>query len=107
MEDDEHVRLERRALWHARELGHRIPCIEWDAAYHEGIGTCTRCGDGVLVYVDGEGSSVHGTAYEAECPGDTCEHGWHVIALPGDSVLLRCAHCGAERTESVRGDAQR
>jgi hypothetical protein len=105
MDEDEKVRLERRALWQARERGHRVPRIDWDAAKQEGIGTCTRCSDGVLVYVDSEGSTIHGTAYEAACPGDTCEHGWHVIHLPDGGVLLRCGHCGAERTESLRGDA--
>ena len=105
MDDDEKVRLERRALWQAREHGHRIPRIEWDAANEEGIGTCTRCGDGVLVYTDTVGVSILGTAYEAECPGDTCAHGWHMIALPEGGVLLRCAHCGAERSESVPGDS--
>jgi len=97
--EEEKVRLERRVLWRVRELGHTIPRIEWDAANSEGIGTCTRCGDGVLVYVESEGSSIHGTAYESECPGNTCAHGWHVLALPECGVLLRCAHCGAERTE--------
>jgi hypothetical protein len=96
---EERVRLERRALLRARELGHTIPRIEWDAANSEGIGTCTRCSDGVLLYLDPEESSINGTACESECPGDTCAHGWQVITLPEGGVLLRCLHCGAERAE--------
>jgi hypothetical protein len=104
--DDERMRLERRALWQARELGHAIPRIDWDALTHEGMGTCTRCGDGVLLYAGQGPWGIHGTAYESECPGDTCEHGWRVIPHPEGGVLLRCLHCGAERTENPRRDAE-
>lgn len=101
--DDESEQLERHALWWTRELGHAIPHIEWDPPHLEGIGTCTRCGDGVLLYLSLEGSGIFGTAYESECPGNTCEHGWQVIKLPEGGVRLRCLHCGAERDERMRG----
>jgi hypothetical protein len=77
--------LERRALWRARELGHSISHIDWDQLHREGIGTCTRCGDGFLLYAEPETtgiSGIYGTAYEAECPSNTCDHGWQVIWLP-------------------------
>jgi hypothetical protein len=91
--------LELRALLTAREFGHTIPRIEWDVAGAEGIGTCVRCGDGVLIYAGGEGPSIGGTAVAYPCPGDTCDHGWHVVRTTDGSVTMRCAHCGAERHE--------
>src|SRR5262249_24348419 len=100
MEDD-HKQLERRALWRARELGHTIPRIDWDPLTNEGIDTCTRCGDGVLLYVDPEVSEIYGTAYETACAGNTCDHGWQVIRLAHGGIQLRCLHCGAERDERM------
>src|SRR5215472_12712719 len=98
---DEHEQLERRALWRARELGHTIPRIDWDPLYSEGLGTCTRCGDGVVLYVGPEVSNIYGTAYETACPGNTCTHGWQVTRLPEGGIRLRCLHCGAERDERM------
>ena len=96
---DARYHLERRVICQAGELGHTIPHIAWDADGHEGVGTCTRCGDGVLLYVGPEGMSIGGTAYESACPGDTCDHGWQVLRTTGARVVLRCLHCGAVRTE--------
>jgi hypothetical protein len=98
VEGDLRAALERRALYTARELGHSIPRIEWDRDGREGSGTCRRCGDGVLLYTGVEGASIAGTAFEFECPGDTCNHGWQ-IAYEAGRVVLRCLHCGAERRE--------
>src|SRR5437868_3108968 len=95
--DEEKAVLARRALHQAREYGHAIPRITWDG--EEGIGTCTRCGDGVLLYVGGEGSSMSGTAVVSACPGNTCDHGWAVRRTSEGRVVLRCLHCGAIRTE--------
>ncbi len=97
--EDEKIMLERRALVQARELGHTIPRIEWVTASNEGVGTCTRCGDGVMLYVGPDGPSINGTAYESECPGNTCDHGWAVVHLGDGRVALRCLHCGAQRSE--------
>lgn len=91
--------LERRALYQTRELGHTIPSIAWDADGDEGSGTCTRCGDGVLLYARPDSTVINGTAYESVCPGDTCAHGWQIIQRPWHAVTLRCLHCGAERSE--------
>lgn len=91
--------LERRALYKARELGHAIPAIEWDTGGDEGSGVCARCGDGVMVYLGRDGAAINGTAYDSACPGDTCAHGWRIVRLPDDAVILRCLHCGAVRSE--------
>jgi hypothetical protein len=88
-----------RALLLAREFGHTIPRVVWDAQGEEGIGTCTRCGDGVIVYGEGDGPRIGGTAAAYPCPGETCEHGWHVVRSAVGAVTLRCGHCGAERSE--------
>jgi hypothetical protein len=88
-----------RALLMARELGHSIPRVVWDAEGVEGIGTCSRCGDGVIVYGAGDGPRIGGTAAEGACPGDVCDHGWRVVRSATDAVALRCLHCGAERRE--------
>jgi hypothetical protein len=99
MSSEERRVLELRALLMAREFGHTIPRIEWDAARIEGIGTCVRCGDGVLVYADGIDPNIGGTAATSPCPGDTCDHGWHVMRTTAGGVTMRCGHCGAERRE--------
>jgi hypothetical protein len=91
--------LAARALAQATELGHAIPRIEWDTAEGAGIGTCTRCGDGLLLYVETEGASIHGTAYESACPGNTCAHGWAALRTAEGMAMLRCVHCGATRSE--------
>ena len=96
---EEKASIERRVLYQAREFGHAIPRITWDADGHEGMGTCTRCGDGVLLYVGPDGSSIAGTAYESTCPGDTCDHGWQIVHTT-EGVMLRCLHCGATRSEA-------
>lgn len=98
MDQERIVTLERRALLVARERGHTIPRIEWEPDGQEGSGTCRRCGDGLLVYAGADGPSIAGTAFDSECPGDTCDHGWHVVRVAG-STRLRCGHCGAERDE--------
>ena len=92
--------LEKRVLYRAREFGHAIPRIIWDANTGEGIGICTRCGDGVLVYAGPDGPSINGTAYESACPGNTCDHGWRVLRGADGGTTLRCLHCGATRTEN-------
>lgn len=91
--------LERRALYQARELGHTIPRIQWDTQGREGSGTCTRCGDGVLLYMGPDEMGIGGTAYDSACPGDTCAHGWRIMRRADGRTLLRCLHCGAERSE--------
>lgn len=90
--DDERAMLERRALYRAREFGHAIPRIEWDARGYEGTGTCTRCGDGVLLYLGSDGASINGTAYESACPSDTCDHGWKVQKTPDGVVCHTPLH---------------
>jgi hypothetical protein len=81
------------------ELGHTIPQIDWDTEEGVGIGTCTRCGDGLLLYVEVGEASIHGTAYESACPGNTCAHGWAVVRTAEGTAALRCLHCGAMRSE--------
>jgi hypothetical protein len=88
-----------RALLLARELGHTIPRVVWDGDGVEGVGTCAHCGDGVIVYGDGDGPRIGGTAAQCPCPGETCDHGWMVMRSPAGAVTLRCLHCGAERSE--------
>lgn len=101
--------LAAHVLQQARVRRHAIPRIVWDATEGDGSGTCTRCGDGVMLYAGPDGWSVAGTAYDYDCPGETCEHGWRIVrrsrAEPGGAVVLHCLHCGAERSEGTSGDA--
>jgi len=97
--EDARVTLEAQALLEARAYGHIIPVIVWDDAGQEGSGTCTRCGDGLLLYLDSEGASIEGTAFGSSCPGNTCDHGWSIVRLADGGSLLHCGHCGAERSE--------
>jgi hypothetical protein len=99
MSEDAKTMLEVQALREARAYGHTIAVIVWDEAGQEGSGTCTRCGDGLLLYLDREGASIQGTAFASTCPGNTCAHGWSIIRLANGGSLLRCLHCGAERSE--------
>ncbi len=99
MSEDAKAMLEAQALREARAYGHMIPVIAWDDAEQEGSGTCTRCGDGLLLYLDSEGASIEGTAFRSTCPGNTCAHGWSIVRLADGGSLLRCLHCGAERSE--------
>jgi hypothetical protein len=91
--------LTAHPLAQATKLGHAILRIEWDTAEGAGIGTCTRCGDGLLLYIETEGASIHGTAYESAYPGNTCAHGWAVVRTAEGTAMLRCLHCGAIRSE--------
>jgi hypothetical protein len=97
--DTEKAVIERRALFQAREFGHAISHIEWDDGGHNGISTCTRCGDGVLLYIGSGPPAIHGTACETACTGNTCDHGWQVCHAPGGGGVLRCLHCGATRAD--------
>ena len=94
--------LAARALAQLRAYGHTVPSIRWDADGQEGSGTCTRCGDGVILYYDPQPDScgIAGTAYQSLCPGGSCAHGWRLLRRAGVGVVLQCAHCGAERTEA-------
>ena len=76
---------------------HAIPEIAWDG--EEGLGTSTRCGDGVLLFAGADGSSIDGTAHTTSCPGDICQHGWEVKRATDGRAVMRCLHCGATRTE--------
>lgn len=84
--------LAAHVLQQTRARRHAIPRIVWDATGGDGSGTCTRCGDGVMLYAGPDGWSVAGTAYAYDCPGETCEHGWRVVrrgaAEPGGAVVL-------------------
>ncbi|HZS92197.1 MAG TPA: hypothetical protein VFE42_32520 [Chloroflexota bacterium] len=93
--------LARLVLQRCQILGHTIPRIQWEPSGAQGSGTCTRCGDGVVLYVEAEGCAVGGTAYDTECPGASCAHGWSIVRRARGGVLLRCLHCGAERSEDV------
>ena len=42
--------LAARALAQLSVYGHSVPSIRWEADGQEASGTCTRCGDGVLLY---------------------------------------------------------
>lgn len=77
--------------------GHTVSGINWDSDGQEAKGTCSRCGDGVVVYFDPEPESctIEGTAYNSSCPGGSCEHGWRLVQR-ASSVKMQCAHCGAE-----------
>jgi hypothetical protein len=93
--------LARLVLQLCQILGHTIPRIHWEPSGLEGSGTCTRCGDGVVLYVEGSGCTIGGTAYDSDCPGPSCDHGWNIVRRGDGSVLMRCVHCGAERSEDL------
>ncbi|HVC81015.1 MAG TPA: hypothetical protein VNL35_11015 [Chloroflexota bacterium] len=96
-----------RALSQLRAQGHIVPGIQWDADGQEGSGTCTRCGDGVILYYDPQpdGCDIEGTAYRSPCPGESRAHGWHLLRRVGVGIVMQCAHCGAERTEAEESAA--
>lgn len=56
--------LVARAHAQLRAYGHSVTSIRWDADGQEGSGTCTHCGDGVLLYYDPQPDrcSIEGTA---------------------------------------------
>jgi hypothetical protein len=101
---DQEIRawLSARTLVQLRANGHNVPRIRWEADGMEASGTCTRCGDGVLLYYDPQPDrcSIEGTAITTSCPGEGCEHGWCVVRRGGVGVVLQCAHCGAQRSEA-------
>ena len=99
--------LAERALAQLRADGHVVQGIRWDADGQEGNGTCSRCGDGVILYYDAQPDScdIMGTAYRSPCPGGSCEHGWGLLHRAGVGVVMKCVHCGAERTEAEESTA--
>jgi hypothetical protein len=98
--------LSMRALDQMRALGHVVPAICWEGDGQEGSGTCTRCGDGVVLYYTEppDACAIEGTAYRTPCPGQGCAHGWRRERRAGVGLVLACVHCGAERTESEEID---
>ena len=94
--------LAARALAQLSVYGHSVPSIRWEADGQEASGTCTRCGDGVLLYYDPqpERCSIEGTALVTPCPGGDCAHGWRVVRRGSVGMVLQCVHCGTERTEA-------
>lgn len=91
--------LAAHVLRRTRVHGHAIPRIVWDRDGAGGAGTCARCGDGVMIHLGRDGWSIGGTAYDYDCPGDTCDHGWRVVTGKDGLTVLECLHCGAIRTE--------
>jgi hypothetical protein len=92
------------ALAQAQVLGHSIPGIVWASDCGVGEGTCVRCGDGLIVYLDRPSPSIQGTAYTTPCPGNICDHGWQLERHDNGAVVMRCLHCGAVRSELGRDD---
>jgi hypothetical protein len=101
MDELDRPELARLVLQRCAILGHTIPRIQWEQSGLEGSGTCTRCGDGVVLCVEADGCTIGGTAYESDCPGPSCDHGWSIVRRADDGVILRCLHCGAERSENL------
>jgi hypothetical protein len=50
--------LARLVLQRCTILGHAIPRIQWEPSGLQGGGTCTRCGDGVVLYVEADGCTI-------------------------------------------------
>jgi hypothetical protein len=91
---------ETSARFMADSRGHDIPRFSWDRDGLEAAGTCTRCGDGIIISVGPDEPAIHGTAIDSDCPGSGCEHGWSIERRDGSGTRLLCLHCGAVRAET-------